>query len=92
MLISKAFYRYLPIFLNLFKCPLRGLFLTHIFQGVCSPNPCLNNGTCVDLVSTSGLVTYACLCSIYYYGAECQLSKFGRGDFQIILFEIVVKI
>jgi hypothetical protein len=25
MLISKAFYRHLPIFLNLFKCPLRGL-------------------------------------------------------------------
>ena len=24
MLISKAFYRHLPIFLNLFKCPLRG--------------------------------------------------------------------
>jgi hypothetical protein len=25
MFISKAFYRYLPIFLNLFKSPLRGL-------------------------------------------------------------------
>jgi hypothetical protein len=25
MIISKAFYRHLPIFLNLFKCPLRGL-------------------------------------------------------------------
>jgi ankyrin repeat protein len=25
MLISKSFYRHLPIFLNLFKCPLRGL-------------------------------------------------------------------
>jgi hypothetical protein len=24
MLILKAFYRHLPIFLNLFKCPLRG--------------------------------------------------------------------
>jgi hypothetical protein len=30
MLISKAFYRHLPIFLNLFKCPLQGLIC--IFQ------------------------------------------------------------
>ena len=43
MLISKAFYRHLPIFLNLFKCPLRGsiwktvlaIFLTLEYSEAC---------------------------------------------------------
>jgi hypothetical protein len=30
MLISKAFYRHLPIFSNISKCPLRGLICEHL--------------------------------------------------------------
>jgi hypothetical protein len=49
MLISKAFYRHLPIFLNLFKCPLRAVTGTQkklgfwvgfwVFHPTQHPNP-----------------------------------------------------
>jgi hypothetical protein len=42
MIISKAFYRHLPLFLNLFKCPLRGL--------ICLSDAYTSRKICIDFM------------------------------------------
>ena len=38
----------------------------------CNPNPCRNNGTCHDLISS-----FSCECPVGYTGSQCQFAK-GR--------------
>lgn len=37
----------------------------------CDPNPCLNNGVCID-----GINTYSCGCKGGYAGKNCETSKY----------------
>uniref|UniRef100_A0A1X7ULX8 EGF-like domain-containing protein n=1 Tax=Amphimedon queenslandica TaxID=400682 RepID=A0A1X7ULX8_AMPQE len=38
-----------------------------LFVNACIPYPCLNNGTCVDLVTN-----YTCLCPEGFTGNNCE--------------------
>ncbi len=39
----------------------------------CSPDPCLNGGTCSDLVDG-----YSCACAAGYTGTNCETSRFSK--------------
>ena len=39
----------------------------------CDPNPCQNNGECVD-----GMATYTCNCPFKVYGPNCEISKYRK--------------
>ena len=45
----------------------------------CSSNPCLNGGTCTDLVNG-----YVCSCQPGYAGANCQISRWKFRQIHII--------
>lgn len=49
------------------------MLLFHYFTSdidECQPHPCINGGSCIDLVNR-----YNCTCSAGYTGDHCQTSK-----------------
>ena len=38
----------------------------------CSPNPCLNSGTCID-----GVNSYTCKCLAGYVGKNCETGEYS---------------
>ena len=55
---------------NTFRIPRNNLFLEYFhFLDIddCAPAPCLNGGTCVDLVAT-----YHCDCPTGFFGLTCE--------------------
>ena len=63
------------------------VFVTDIDD--CSPNPCLNGGSCSD-----GVNSYTCSCVAGYSGNNCQTSKlkFSTLRMKLILQDIVIGI
>ena len=61
------------------------VFVTDIDD--CSPNPCLNGGSCSD-----GVNSYTCSCVAGYSGNNCQTSKlkFSTLRTKLILQDIVI--
>ena len=63
------------------------IFLTDINE--CDPNPCQNEGTCVD-----GIDSYTCTCVAGYTGINCETSEYTlkRYDKNKYSFVFAVKI
>ena len=47
------------------------LVLCHLDINDCQPNPCMNNGICVD-----GINSFSCNCAHGFIGKHCTISKF----------------
>ena len=48
------------------------LFLPFLDTDDCDPHPCVNNGTCTDMVNN-----YTCACQPGFEGRNCTISKFA---------------
>ncbi|XP_038068270.1 uncharacterized protein LOC119737763 isoform X5 [Patiria miniata] len=44
-------------------------------KGVCEPNPCANNGTCVESLTATNQLTYQCVCNPGWEGYHCKRAK-----------------
>lgn len=68
------------VFLNIFFA---GFFEIHCFFIIadvdeCITQPCMNNGTCIDLISD-----YKCVCLGGFNGTNCTIGKSGNVLFSV---------
>jgi len=46
----------------------------NIDKRICSSQPCLNNGTCEDIIDGQ-MYSHNCTCALFYYGTYCQFKE-----------------
>ena len=44
----------------------------YLRYAVCESQPCLNNGSCIEVFDPAQLIRYACKCTVSFFGDQCE--------------------